>query len=297
MTDATTASASTTPITGLPALAFLGVGSMNGAILDGVIASGLPVADGAEGGIRTTNRSAARADAIAARHPGVRALAGERDPEANRHAVAGAGIVLLGVKPYQVADVLAQVRDVLAPGTIVVSIASGVTIASIAAALPEGTAVLRVMPNTPASVGAGVTGLAAGPGVTGAQRALVHALFDTVGVVVELDEARIDELSAVSGSGPAYLFAFVEELEQAAQRIGFSAEDARVLADQTVIGAARLLAESGRTAEELRTAVTSPGGTTQEALAVLARGGRVENMTEALQAAVDRAHEMARENA
>ncbi|MCD7101650.1 pyrroline-5-carboxylate reductase [Pseudoclavibacter sp. 13-3] len=284
--------------TEFPAIAFLGVGSMNGAILHGLVASGLSVAGGAGDGIRATNRSAAKADALASEYSGlVHALSGEREADANSTAVRGAGIVVLGVKPYQVSEVLRDIRGELAPGAIVVSVAAGVTIASIAGALPNGTAVFRAMPNTPARVGAGVTGLAAGPGVTDEQRALVKSLFETVGAVLELPESRIDDLSAVSGSGPAYLFAFVEQFEQAAQNIGFTADEARLLADQTVIGAARLLDESGQTAEQLRIAVTSPGGTTQEALAVISRGGQVENLTEALRAAIDRAHEMAADNA
>ncbi|KAB1647166.1 pyrroline-5-carboxylate reductase [Pseudoclavibacter sp. CFCC 14310] len=281
-----------------PAIAFLGVGSMNGAILHGLIASGIPVADGADDGIRATNRSAAKADALASEYSGrVHALSGEREADANSAAVRGAGIVVLGVKPYQVSEVLRDIRGDLAPGAIVVSVAAGVTIASMVGALPSGTPVFRAMPNTPARVGAGVTGLAAGPGATEEQRMLVKSLFETVGAVLEIPESRIDDLAAVSGSGPAYLFAFVEQFEQAAQNIGFTADEARLLADQTVIGAARLLDESGQTAEQLRIAVTSPGGTTQEALAVISRGGQVENLTEALHAAIDRAQEMAAENA
>lgn len=280
-----------------PAIAFLGVGSMNGAILQGVLASEATVGDGSAQAVRTTNRSSASAQALAERFTGrITALAEERDAQANRQAAEGAGLIVLGVKPYGVAAVLDEIAEVLVPGTIVVSVAAGVTIAAIAARVPAGVAVLRAMPNTPAAVGAGVTGLAAGPGVTDEQRAVARALFETVGSVVELDESRIDALSAVSGSGPAYVYAYIEQFEQAAQQLGFSAEDARTLVEGTVIGAARLLQSSQSTPEQLRIAVTSPGGTTAEALKVIAQGGQVANLHQALEAAVARAQEMAAEN-
>lgn len=291
-------SAQTSPTTPVfPAIAFLGVGSMNGAILQGVLASGARVGGGTAADVRTTNHSSASSAALAERFADrITALAEEATPDANRRAAEGAGLIVLGVKPYGVGAVLDEIAEVVDEHAIVVSVAAGVTIASIAARLPASVAVLRAMPNTPAAVGAGVTGLAAAAGVSNEQRGVARALFETVGRVVELEESRIDALSAVSGSGPAYVYAYIEQFEQAAQQLGFSPEDARTLVEGTVIGAARLLESSQSTPEQLRIAVTSPGGTTAEALKVIAQGGQVANLHQALEAAVARAREMAAEN-
>lgn len=246
----------------LPPIAILGAGSMGGAIARGVAASG------SSRGIVVTNRSAAKAatlDGIA----GLASIALEAHPDANLTAAAGADIVLIGVKPAMVPDLLEAVAPVLRPGTIVVSLAAGVTVATFERILGDGVVVLRSMPNTPATVGRAVTGLAAGTTADAAHVALVRRLFETVGAVVEVPEDKIDALSTISGSGPAYLFLFIEELTRAALAKGFSPADARLMAEQTVIGAAALLAATGEDPAELRRQVTSPKGTTERAIAVL----------------------------
>ncbi|MBB2976701.1 pyrroline-5-carboxylate reductase [Microbacterium endophyticum] len=184
----------------LPPIAILGAGSMGGAVLQGVVASGLAI-----GGITVTNRSLAKATELAALS-GVTSIALENTPDGNQSAAAGADIVLIGVKPAMVPDLLSEIAASLRPGTIVVSLAAGVTIATFEKILGPDIAVLRSMPNTPALVGKGVTGLASGTKATATDTALVHALFDTVGSVIEVPESQIDALSTISGSGPAYVF-------------------------------------------------------------------------------------------
>ncbi|KJL36126.1 Pyrroline-5-carboxylate reductase [Microbacterium ginsengisoli] len=270
----------------LPPIAILGAGSMGGAIARGVAASG------SSRGIVVTNRSAAKAatlDGIA----GLASIALEAHPDANLTAAAGADIVLIGVKPAMVPDLLEAVAPVLRPGTIVVSLAAGVTVATFERILGDGVVVLRSMPNTPATVGRAVTGLAAGTTADAAHVALVRRLFETVGAVVEVPEDKIDALSTISGSGPAYLFLFVEELTKAALAKGFSPADARLMAEQTVIGAAALLAATGEDPAELRRQVTSPKGTTERAIAVLQDAHLDELLGRATDAALARARELA----
>src|SRR5829696_2692793 len=175
-------SSSSTP--GLPAVAILGAGSMGGAILQGLVASGL-----AAGGITATNRSVRKAASIAGLK-GVTSVALEETPDGNTDAAASAGIVLIGVKPGMVPDLLHEIAPALKPGTIVVSLAAGVTLATFESILPDGVAALRSMPNTPAVVGKAVTGIAAGGGATAEDVATVRRLFETVGAVIEVPESE-----------------------------------------------------------------------------------------------------------
>jgi len=271
----------------LPALAILGAGSMGGAILQGLVRSSL-----ATGGITATNRSAAKADELAAL-PGVRSIALERTPAGNTEAAAAADIVLIGVKPNMVPDLLREIAPVLRPGTIVVSLAAGVTIDTFAGILGPGIPVLRSMPNTPAVVGKAVTGLAAAPDVSDADIALVRRLFETCGAVIEVAEDQIDALSTISGSGPAYVFLLIEEFTRAAIGKGFAPADARLMAEQTFIGATALLSASGEEPAELRRRVTSPKGTTERAIAVLQEARLDEVFARATDAALARARELA----
>src|SRR5690606_27684331 len=140
----------------------------------------------------------------------------------------------------------------LEPDAIVVSVAAGVTIAAMEAALPGTVAVLRAMPNTPSHVGLGVTGIAPGSRATDADTALIETLFGTVGVTLTIAEDRIDALSTVSGSGPAYVFLLMERFADAARGMGFSAAEARLMVESTFRGASELLASSGETPTELR---------------------------------------------
>jgi pyrroline-5-carboxylate reductase len=268
----------------LPTIAILGTGSMGGAILSGLLAPKVEV----EGGIRVTNRSTAKAAPLASDR--VTSLATETDPDANRTAVRGARIVLIGVKPAMVADLLREVADSLEPDAIVVSVAAGVTIETMEALVPG--AVLRSMPNTPSVVGRGVTGLAAGTRSTDEQLQLVTTLFETVGSVLVIPESQINALSTISGSGPAYVFFLIEELTRTAIDLGFTPEQAATMVEGTFIGAARLLESSTSSPTELRIQVTSPKGTTERAIAELERADLKNVFDRTAAAALARAVEL-----
>jgi pyrroline-5-carboxylate reductase len=212
-------------------------------------------------------------------------------PDGNLLAVTGASIVLLGVKPAMVRDTLVALAPALDPDALVISVAAGVTTATMEAAVPN--AVLRAMPNTPAIVGKAVTGVAAGSRATAQQLALGRALFETVGTVVEVPESQIDALSTISGSGPAYVFYLIEELTRTAVGLGFTPAQAETLVNGTFLGAAELLVSSGRAPEELRLQVTSPKGTTERAVAVLQSADLGDVFDRATAAALARARELA----
>jgi len=272
----------------LPSLAFLGAGSMGGAILQGVVASGIDV----QGGITATNRSADKAQTLSGLE-GVSAIALEEQPSGNTDAAAAARIILVGVKPHMVPDLLREIAPVLRDDAIVVSLAAGVTLDTFADVLGEGVRTVRSMPNTPSTVGKGVTGLAAGAAASTEDLAIVRRLFELVGAVVEVPEDKIDALSTISGSGPAYVFLLIEELTKAAIGKGFSEADARLMSEQTFIGATVLLAASGDDPAELRRRVTSPNGTTERAVAVLQDAHLDQVFAEATDAALARAKELA----
>ncbi|MEH3088783.1 MAG: pyrroline-5-carboxylate reductase [Microbacterium arborescens] len=271
----------------LPPIAILGAGSMGGAVLSGLVASGA-----AAGGVTVTNRSSEKAAALADL-AGVTSIALSENPAGNTDAAAAADVVLIGVKPHMVPDLLREIAPVLRAGTIVVSLAAGVTIDTFAGILGPDIVVVRSMPNTPAVVGKAVTGIAAGPTASADDRAVVRALFETCGVVVEVSEEQIDPLSTISGSGPAYVFLLIEELTRAAVGQGFTEDQARLMAEQTFIGAAALLDASGEDPAELRRRVTSPKGTTERAIAVLQDARLDDVFARATGAALARARELA----
>ncbi len=285
MSEATTTQ--TTQQQPLPATAMIGVGSMGGAILAGLRN---PAVEIARPIAVTTNSAASAAQFDGADDVSARAV--EQDPGANAAAVAGAGLVILAVKPWLVVDAARGIADALEPGAVVVSVAAGVPSAAIEAVLPAGTAVVRAMPNTPSHIGRGVTGIAGGANASDADVALVGALFETVGSVLVVREDQINDVAAVSGSGPAYLFLYVEEMIAAAERRGFDAAQARALVQGTVVGAAALLESSGEDPAQLRRNVTSPKGTTEQAVLVLQSAGWPELFDRALAANVRRSEEL-----
>jgi pyrroline-5-carboxylate reductase len=265
---------------------------MGGAVLAGLLGPDVVV----EGGIRVTNRTEAKAGPL--RQQGVTSSATETDPGANAAAVEGARLVLIGVKPHMVVDLLAEIAPALEPDAVVVSLAAGVTTATMEAALPASVAVVRSMPNTPSHVGLGVTGLSAGSRSSDDDLALARRLFEVVGDVVVVPESQIDALSTISGSGPAYVYLLVEALQEAAVGLGFTPAQAATMVQGTFRGASELLAVSDLTpAEEapaeLRRRVTSPGGTTERAVAVLEQGGLADLFGRAAQAALARNREIA----
>ena len=269
----------------LGSIAIIGAGAMGGAILGGLLAPGVTV----DGDIRVTNRTEAKAALV--RRPGVDSVALETTPDGNALAVRGASVVIIGVKPAMVPETLAALAGDLAPDALVISVAAGVTTATMEAIVSQS--VLRAMPNTPSLIGKGVTGLAAGSRATAEQVALGRAVFETVGTVVEVPESQIDALSTISGSGPAYVFYLVEQLTRTAVNLGFTPAQAAELVTGTFLGSVELLVASGREPEELRRQVTSPNGTTQRAIAELEKADLTGLFDRATASALARAKEMA----
>lgn len=245
-----------------------------------------------QGGIRATNRSSVKAEELADAD-GVTAWAIETDPDANLKAVAGARIVVVAVKPAMVPDLLTEIAAGLEPGTLVVSVAAGVTIATFESLLPASVSVIRSMPNTPAIVGKAVTGLSAGTRSTATDLALATALFETVGEVLVVPEEKLDALSTISGSGPAYVFYLIEQLTAAAIDKGFTPEEAATMVNGTFLGASALLAASALSPTELRRQVTSPNGTTERAVWELEKADLKGLFDRATDAALARARELA----
>lgn len=267
----------------LPSVAVIGAGTMGGAIIAGLTRPGVEVAR-----LSVTVRSTRSAEPL--RASGLTVFALDEDPDANRRAAAGAQIVVIAVKPAMIAEVLREVAAALLPEAVVVSVAAGFTTSSLEAIVPGP--VIRVMPNTPSLVGAGMTGIAVGARTSDADLDLARRVFSTMGEVLVVEESRLDALTAISGSGPAYVFHAVEKWMDVARGLGFSHEEARLLVGQTFLGAGLLLAETGDDPAELRRQVTSPGGTTAAALAVLDRAGLERVYRSAADAAIARAEEL-----
>ncbi|KAD4060668.1 pyrroline-5-carboxylate reductase [Arthrobacter yangruifuii] len=243
-----------------PRLTFLGCGSMNEAILGGILAGGL-----AAGQVTATVRSAGRAEELRTTH-GITVLAGSEDPDANRKAVAGADLVIVGVKPVQVADVLREVAADLPRGAVVLSVAAAVPLALMESLLPQDQPVIRAMPNTPSRLGRGVTSISAGRSAGPEAMDLARRVLSATGTVVEVPEEQVDAVSAVSGSGPAYAFYLAEAMARAGAELGLDPDLSALLARETVAGAGYMLAEPDADASSLRRGVTSPNGTTEAAI-------------------------------
>jgi pyrroline-5-carboxylate reductase len=212
------------------------------------------------------------------------------DLEAN---VSKAQVLLLVVKPQDIATVLTDIKGSINPSTLVVSFAAGKKIGFISSLLGGENPVIRVMPNTPTLVGEGMAAMSIGPLVTPAQSSFVRGFLSATGRVVEVEENLQDAVTAVSGSGPAYFFNFVEAMVKAGTELGLSSEIATELTVQTMVGAAKLLATSGRSAATLRENVTSPNGTTAAALASFADSDLAGIVKKAMVAARDRSQELA----
>lgn len=207
-------------------------------------------------------------------------------------AVRGARVVVLVVKPQDTPALLAEVGPAVAPGTLVISIAAGIRTATIEAALPAGVDVVRAMPNTPARVDRGVTGISPGAHCSPAGLELADTLMASVGAVFAVPEELQDAVTAVSGSGPAYVFFLAEAMTAAAVDLGLDAEMAARMVTHTILGAATLLDASGESAETLRRNVTSPNGTTAAAIGTMEQLGVHPAVVAALTAARDRSREL-----
>lgn len=208
-------------------------------------------------------------------------------------AIEGADVVLLAIKPQIMSVVLDELAGHVQPDQLVLSIAAGVTMDSIEARLGSSQAVVRCMPNTPALIGHGITGMTAGRHCSARQRALAEQILSAASEVIWLeDEGLMDAVTAVSGTGPAYYFLLTEALAAAARELGLPAATAERLAAITCFGAGAMVASSPDEAERLRLRVTSPGGTTEAAMAVLEDGAFRELMSRAVRAARDRSREL-----
>jgi pyrroline-5-carboxylate reductase len=207
--------------------------------------------------------------------------------------VSGADALLLVVKPQDMATVLEEVKGSINPKAVVITFAAGKTISFISNGLGTGNPVVRVMPNTPTLVGKGMAAASLGAGVSDAQRDFVLGFLAATGKVIEVSEDLQDAVTATSGSGPAYFFAFVEAMVAGAKELGLSEKDATTLTVQTMIGAAQLLEESGKSATTLRENVTSPNGTTAAALASFGKNDLNSMVAKAMKAARDRSQELA----
>ena len=263
-------------------LVLVGAGKMGGAMAQGWLDAGLPAASLT---IVEPNPSAE-----------IASLAASRGVALNPHGEAAPDVLVLAVKPQSLDQVAPQIAALAAERTLVLSIIAGKTIANLTARLPRARAVVRAMPNTPAAIGRGVTAAFANADVNPEQRRWCERLLGAVGAFFWLeDEGAIDAVTAISGSGPAYVFALTEALAAAAERLGLPAELSMGLARGTVEGAAELMRRESATAPAtLRQNVTSPGGTTAAALAVLKHAQGLDDlMARATAAARARAAEMA----
>jgi pyrroline-5-carboxylate reductase len=261
-------------------IAILGVGKLGEALLSGLLRSGHPA-----GELLAAERHPERATEISGRY-GV----ATPDPVA---AAAGADVLLLAVKPQDMKALLADISPVVKPGTLVVSMAAGITMSLLEGGLPEGTAVIRVMTNTPVFVDEAMSAVSGGAHASPDQVAFVEELLGHLGKVVRVPEAQMDAVTALSGSGPAYFFFLVEAMIDAGILLGLPRAVAAELIIQTAVGSARMLRESGEHPVVLREAVTSPGGTTIAAIRVMEDRGVRAAMLAALEAARDRSRELA----
>ncbi|KQR65549.1 pyrroline-5-carboxylate reductase [Arthrobacter sp. Leaf337] len=268
-------------------IAFLGCGSMNEAVMSGMLEAGTDPAD-----VVATVRRAERAAELAQRHPGITAIAGEEEPENNMQAATGSDVVILGVKPVGIADLAREISGALSPKTIVISVAAAVSIAQLEAALPAGQPVIRTMPNTPAKLGRGVVSVSPGTNCSPEQLQLAKDILKGAGTVVEVPEEQVDALSAISGSGPAYVFYLAEAMAAAGVELGLDPELSLLLARETVAGGGLMLAEPGADPTALRKAVTSPNGTTERAIATFDERGLPAIIADGARAAAARAAEI-----
>ena len=264
-------------------IGFLGAGNMAEAMIRGLVRGNHVAAD-------HIAASAPRTDRL----DELRAAYGIDVTTQNREVVQRCGLIVLSVKPQIVDKVLREVGDLLKPGTLLISIAAGIDTETLEEAVADGVHVVRAMPNTPALVGAGATAISAGKHASETDLATARALFDAVGITVELEESHLDAVTGLSGSGPAYIFLILEALADAGVKVGLSRRNAQRLAAQTVMGSAKLLLETDEHPGKLKDMVTSPGGTAIAGLHTLELGGLRTTLINAVEAATLRSRELGR---
>jgi pyrroline-5-carboxylate reductase len=262
-------------------IGFLGAGKMAAALAKGVVAAGLVKA----AHIRASDPLPAALSAFAAQ-------TGAGTTASNAQVVQFARVLVLAVKPGNMAGLLDEIRPVVTPGHLLLSIAAGVPIAKLEGGLGLGARVIRVMPNTPALVGASATAYALGTSATAADAALAHKIFSAVGLAFPLKEALLDAVTGLSGSGPAYVYLMIEALSDGGVAAGLPREVATKLAAQTLLGGAKMVLETGLHPGALKDMVTSPGGTTIEGLHELEKGMVRGVLINAVRAAAEKSRKL-----
>lgn len=269
-------------------IASIGTGNMGTALIKGILSADQNIE------VRATTNSATSARRLSSDLPGATVSSLEEDPEANRKAASGADFVFLGVKPWMMAKTLAELAHALAADTVLVSMAAGVAMADLQKLAPSNP-VVRIMPNTPSSIGYGVIALAPAAEVSPETVETLNTLLSGAGLVVDLEESEIPAMTGISGSGVAYFFLLAEAMIGAGVKLGLSEETAKKMVVATADGAGRLLAEKPDPAAQ-RQAVSSKGGTTLAGLSTFIDSGIFATTEAAAQAAADRSLEMEREN-
>jgi pyrroline-5-carboxylate reductase len=262
-------------------LGFLGAGNMAGALIKGLLHSGVVTPDR----IVASDVKPERLKQLETAHR-------IRTTTDNHALVRDVDVLVLAVKPQVVDKVLTAIGSDVKPGTLVISVAAGVPIAAIEARLPALTRVVRSMPNTPAICLAGASAIAAGAHATDDDMRIAHALFEAVGRVVTLDESQLDAVTGLSGSGPAYVMLMIEALADGGVKVGLHRDTALLLAAQVVYGSAKLLLETGEHPGRLKDMVTSPGGTAIAGLHTLESGGLRRTLIDAVESATRRSEEL-----
>jgi len=265
-------------------IGMIGAGRMATALARGIIQAG--VIDAAS--IRASDPIADARDAFRRDVPGVEV------GDNNVSLVEDADVILLAVKPQQMADVLAGIRNSIPRNSLVVSIAAGITIDRLVASLPSGQRIIRVMPNTPCLIGRGASCFSLGSHATESDAETVSELLSAVGAVFMVPESQLDAVTGLSGSGPAFVYSMIEALAAGGVAAGLPAELAAELAARTAVGAAEMVVQTGDTPAVLRDRVTSPGGTTQAGLAVLEQRRFQDAVVGAVSAATRRSAELGR---
>lgn len=264
-----------------PRIAFIGAGNMAASLIGGLLAQGIPASH-----IRASDPGAEQRTKIAAEH-GIALFAD------NAEAILNADVIVLATKPQVLKDVCLALAPSLQDGQLLLSIAAGISCASLGNWL-GARPIVRCMPNTPALLRQGVSGLYANAHVSPTQRALAEQLLSAVGIALWLEnEQQIDAVTAVSGSGPAYFFLLIEAMSAAGEQLGLPKAIAAQLTLQTALGAAHMAVASDVDAAELRRRVTSPNGTTEAAINTFQAGGFAELVEQALSAAAKRSAELA----
>ena len=265
---------------------FIGAGKMATALVRGMIRAG--TAD---------PRSVWASDPFEAARTALAGETGVSVTDANERVALESDVLVLAVKPQSMAAVLAELRPAVTPEHLVISIAAGVSMATLAKGLGDDRRLVRVMPNTPALVGEGASGYCLGPHARPEDEATVKACLEAVGRAFPVAEGLLDAVTGLSGSGPAFVYVMIEALSDGGVRVGLPRDVATALAAQTVLGAARLVLESGLHPAVLKDQVTSPGGTTIAGLHALERGGLRAALIDAVEAATRRSAELAAESA